>query len=354
MSRYFSSDADKVDGMHEIDIEQTRQYLIGNYVITGLAPATSANLTSTISSGYAFVEGVLVYKDAESHTYNANKDTYIFIDKAGNYTFSEVNNGDPAPSKPANTTPVAKVVTDATSITSVVRIIDNTFVGRNAGFSNVSGYRNTFTGLNAGYNNTTGYSNTFVGRNAGFSNVSGYSNTFTGLNAGYNNTTGYNNTFTGLQAGFNNTTGYNNTVIGVNAGYNNTTGFGNTFVGVNAGRYISDGTTPNQTTSQSVFIGRDTKAKADGDVNEIVIGYNATGNGSNTVTLGDTSITDTYLRGTVSIGYDSADYGGNFATYTPPTGREGAMRIAKDTNATNPGQRLYVYIGGAWHYVDLT
>jgi len=34
--------------------------------------------------------------------------------------------------------------------------------------------------------------------------------------------------------------------------------------------------------------------------NENVFGYNATGNGSNTVTIGDNNITNTYLRGVVS------------------------------------------------------
>jgi hypothetical protein len=51
---------------------------------------------------------------------------------------------------------------------------------------------------------------------------------------------------------------------------------------------------------------------------------------------------------------DVADYGGAFATYTPPTGEEGMIILAADTNATTPGQRIYAYVNGAWHYVDLT
>jgi hypothetical protein len=55
------------------------------------------------------------------------------------------------------------------------------------------------------------------------------------------------------------------------------------------------------------------------------------------------------------IGYDSADYGGGFLNYTPPTpDGDFDIRIAIDTNATTPGKRLYVYAGGSWHYVDLT
>jgi len=49
-----------------------------------------------------------------------------------------------------------------------------------------------------------------------------------------------------------------------------------------------------------------------------------------------------------------ADYGGDFANFTPPTGKEGLMIIAIDTNATSPGKRLYVYANGQWNYVDLT
>ena len=51
---------------------------------------------------------------------------------------------------------------------------------------------------------------------------------------------------------------------------------------------------------------------------------------------------------------DSGDYGGNFSTYTPPSGEEGLIIIANDTNSTSPGHRIYIYSGGAWHYVDLT
>ncbi len=56
------------------------------------------------------------------------------------------------------------------------------------------------------------------------------------------------------------------------------------------------------------------------------------------------------------IGYDEADYDGGFANYTPPTPSDVDfdIRVAKDTNATTPGKRLYIYAGGAWHYVALT
>jgi len=62
---------------------------------------------------------------------------------------------------------------------------------------------------------------------------------------------------------------------------------------------------------------------------------------------------DGFFSNLLSVRRDSGDYGGNFANYTPPTGREGALLVAEDTNAVSPGRRLYVYSGGAWRYVDL-
>ncbi len=51
---------------------------------------------------------------------------------------------------------------------------------------------------------------------------------------------------------------------------------------------------------------------------------------------------------------DVADYGGAFASYIPPTGSKGAIRIAIDTNATTPGKRLYAFANSAWSSVTLT
>ena len=177
----------------------------------------------------------------------------------------------------------------------------NTFMGTNAGSSNTTGYYDTFMGTLAGSSNTTGVSNAFIGTLAGYSNTTGVQNTFMGANAGSSNTTGYYNTFMGTNAGSSNTTGYYNTFMGTLAGYSNTTGVYNAFIGTNAGYYLADGSTSNQTSANSVFVGFDTKAAAVGGTNEIVIGYSAIGNGSNSVTLGNTSITKTILRGNVEI-----------------------------------------------------
>jgi hypothetical protein len=123
-----------------------------------------------------------------------------------------------------------------------------------------------------------------------------------GANSLVNNTTGTANIAIGYFTSTNNTIGSDNTAIGNAALTSNLSGGYNTAVGRNAGRYIADGATAITVTSQSVFLGGLTKALADSQTNQIVIGYNAIGLGSNSAVLGNDSITRTALKGSVSIG----------------------------------------------------
>ncbi|MDD3486968.1 MAG: tail fiber domain-containing protein [Candidatus Moranbacteria bacterium] len=178
---------------------------------------------------------------------------------------------------------------------------NNTALGVNSLYSNTTGYNNTALGYQSLYSNTTGYSNTSLGTSSLYSNTTGYQNVALGVNSLYSNTTGYYNTALGVNSLQYNTTGYNNTALGVNSLYSNTTGYNNTALGYYSGRYISGGGN-NQTSYSSLYLGYDTRALADGDTNEIVIGASAIGAGSNSVTLGNTSITKTILQGNVGIG----------------------------------------------------
>jgi len=71
------------------------------------------------------------------------------------------------------------------------------------------------------------------------------------------------------------------------------------FIGNSAGSNFTGGGF-NTVNSQSVLIGGLSKTLANSDTNEIVIGYNTTGAGSNTATIGNTSIVKTILRGTLN------------------------------------------------------
>lgn len=170
---------------------------------------------------------------------------------------------------------------------------NNTVWCRGAG--NVS--TNTAFGESAGRSNTTGGDNSFFGQNCGERNTIGSSNTFFGRQAGAFNTLGGNNTFIGRNAGLSHTTGLDNTFVGRSSAESITTSSGSTFIGRGAGRFIADGVTALTTATESVLIGKDTKANGNSETNQIVIGYNATGNGSNTTTIGNSSITKAYISG---------------------------------------------------------
>jgi len=177
-------------------------------------------------------------------------------------------------------------------------ISSNLFFGRNNGRRNTTGTNNTFIGSQAGINNTTGSNNTFIGQNSGQINTIAFDNTFIGTNTGANNTASL-NTFLGTNAGAFNTTGIANTFVGRAAGQNNTTGSSNVMFGQNAGRFITGGVTANTISNNSIFIGDGTRAAADGQNNQIVIGAGTTGLGSGTTIIGNTNTTLTALYGSV-------------------------------------------------------
>ncbi len=160
----------------------------------------------------------------------------------------------------------------------------STFFGYEAGIldDGTNNYNSAF-GNQSLYSNTTGSSNSAFGSQSLYSNTSGFYNSAFGYQSLYSNTSGFYNSAFGFQSLLNNTTGYSNTALGYFAGSSTSTGY-------------------NQTSIKSVYLGHFTKAYQSGDTNEIVIGCNAIGVGSNSVVLGDTNIKKTILRGNVGIG----------------------------------------------------
>jgi hypothetical protein len=141
----------------------------------------------------------------------------------------------------------------------------------------------------------------------------GYGNVALGVNAGNDITTGSANALIGNGAGEQITTGANNVAIGGTfALSSNVIGSENTAMGVRAlstilgsghvgiGAYAGYKAGYNATGYSSVFIGKGaTRKNNDTTNNEIVIGAGAFGNGDNSMTLGNTSITDTRIRGEI-------------------------------------------------------
>lgn len=180
----------------------------------------------------------------------------------------------------------------------------NTLIGSRAGESTVVG-NTVAVGTNALVLNQTGTSNVAIGTEALYYNTAS-DNTAVGNGAGNANTTGQRNNFFGYASGRGNKTGGYNVFIGVSSAFYSN-GSNNVFLGDSSGKYQSDGITNMTSADNSVFIGKDVKANSSGQTNQIVIGHNAIGLGSNSVVLGNTSITRTALRGQTSINTDTID-----------------------------------------------
>ena len=153
--------------------------------------------------------------------------------------------------------------------------------------------------LTIGRGSGNNITNTVVGFEALNSNTSGVENVAVGYNGMFSNTTGVNNAAVGTYAMWSNTIGAFNAALGQNALYGNTTGGYNIAIGQESGRLITNGST-NTVTNNSIFIGANTRASSSSQTNQIVIGDSAIGNGSNTTTIGHTTITNTYIRGNIN------------------------------------------------------
>lgn len=189
---------------------------------------------------------------------------------------------------------------------------DNSFAGQDAGnWYNITGSKNTAFGKNSQKNQGIGSQNTSVGYESMAAATAGNLNVAVGNSAMLLNNGGSFNTAIGAgalqdqEAGQGNTAiGYDslnnkeesnfNTALGYKSLFNMSTGFKNIGIGDNVGSTLSTGT-------KNVLIGSNADVQSSNNINSIVIGESAIGAGSNTVTLGDNNITDTYLKGNVII-----------------------------------------------------
>ena len=167
------------------------------------------------------------------------------------------------------------------------------------------------------YNNgAAGFqTNTFFGENVGRSVTGNHNTCFGYLALRVNNSSLGTNTAFGSNALSNNGSGDNNTCIGAFSLEASISGSRNVAIGSSAGRSIASFHTSNFDVNQSIFIGCESRALASGQTNQIVIGFSATGDGSNSVVIGNSSITRTRLQGQVLVGQFS----------TAPTGINGAI-----------------------------
>ena len=164
------------------------------------------------------------------------------------------------------------------------------------------GIYNLAFGTSALQNTTSGGYNSAFGTEALLTNTSGGGNIAFGVHALRLNTTGVENCAFGGGPMYQNTTGGYNVSIGSLSYYYKSTGSYNVAIGYQAGYNYGTPSSGNAVTSATncTLIGTYATPLTSGTTNEIVIGYNAIGKGSNTVVLGNSSITSTDLRGVVN------------------------------------------------------
>ncbi len=177
----------------------------------------------------------------------------------------------------------------------------NTAVGADALKSNTLGKWNTAIGYGALSFNTTGQQNTAIGTKVLFNNGSGSANIGIGINTMNGNVSGNDNIGVGNYATNLNQTGSGNIAFGTNALRFSDVGNNNIAIGTDSGTHVgATGGALNTLVDNSIFIGVDTRVPSLGNTNQIVIGNNAVGRGSNTFQLGNTQITGVYTSGSMT------------------------------------------------------
>ena len=186
---------------------------------------------------------------------------------------------------------------------------DSVIIGNGAFQSGTTGYLNDIIGENAGFSETTGYNNVFNGANAGYTCNGCAGDDFTGADAGYGATTATGDVANGNNAGYGITTGSFDVFIGAYAGYSDATGAGNAYVGDSAGYYgtggknvgigESAGGTNLTSGNYDTFLGysADTTPGAATATNATAVGNGAQVGASNTIQLGNTSVTNVNTSG---------------------------------------------------------
>ena len=202
-----------------------------------------------------------------------------------------------------NNTNGANNVALGTNALSFNTVSNNTAIGTNVLSLNTSGANNTAVGSYSQASASLGTFNTSLGTNTLFNNYSGSQNTAIGSSALFSLTSGSFNSGFGTSTLFSTTLGNSNTAVGISSLSNNITGSENVGVGRNAGRYYgATGTLANTDASASIFIGFNSRANNIGQTNQVVIGNEALGLGSNTVVLGNDNVITTALKGNIGIG----------------------------------------------------
>ena len=239
----------------------------------------------------------------------ANYNTAVGVSALGSNTTGENNTASGAGSLQYNTTGEQNSAFGKNTLSSNTTGSINTATGTGALSSNTAGGANNAYGANALLSNTTGSNNNATGFNSLYSNTTAVSNNAYGTNALYSNTIGYSNNAFGFQSLYTNTIGSANTGYGQSTLYLNTTGSNNTAIGYSA-------LDNNTTGSNNTAIGYEADVSSNNLSNATAIGNGAIVSESNTIQLGNTSVTNLKTSGTITA---------NAITYPNTAGTNGQV-----------------------------
>ncbi len=294
------------------------------------------NLSNTIQLGNTEITNVKT-----SGTLTAGTVTYPKIHGTAGQVLSTTGSGALAWSTPSTTAtsysgilPISNGGTGSSTINFVDLTTNQTIAGAKTFSSNAS-----FNGVKIGVGNAGGSSNLALGGGALGAVSSGHRNTALGngslqgyvgtgfdnnTSVGYNNlvglTTGSGNTSVGAESMMGLQTGISNTSIG-NQSLINVTGSENVGVGKGVGNTITSG-------SRNTIIGAQADVAVNNLTNATALGYGAIAQTSNTIQLGNTSVTNVKTNGTITAGV---------VTYTNTSGTAGQVLMANGSGGTSWG-----------------
>lgn len=254
-----------------------------------------SHLTISVDPNVGTGVGV-IYKDAKRWLYDFNPAHNGTVQPNGYNLFFGVEAGN---------------LTIGSTATSPLESSHNIGIGYQTLYSLTKGYFNVAIGNQCLYDVTTGYDNIAIGSPAGFNLTTGAGNILIGYGTLSGGTTTGNNIAIGTNclAGISVAAdGIGSIAIGEGVLQYADTCDETVAIGYAAARFIANGSTELDITDHSVYLGSSTKSGAalitDAIDNEIVIGYNAIGNGSDTVTLGNTSIGEFHCQVALTVDSD--------------------------------------------------
>lgn len=268
------------------------------YVITTTISNYVSGSISLTFGGYTYYTGQIITRAFAGYAVNTNS---LAITPTTDFNATIVIS--------VKTVGIASPITTFTNSTgSIVNEIRAD--GNNLSIGVNSGTKPTIVASNSSWNTHIGHYagqidngryNTFIGYNSGKANSNGSQMTA----IGYGTLTNVVNGFGSVAIGYlsqNSTTGSSGNISVGDYSLQTSTGSNNTVIGSYAGAYIADKVTAANNLINSIMFGYKSSPLADNQINQVVIGNQATGLGSNTTVLGNSSTTTAAIYGNLLLG----------------------------------------------------